>query len=408
MAQKIQQFPLLLLMTNMFIVMTGIGLVIPIMPTIMHEFNAGGQTLGLLIATFSLAQFLFSPFAGDLSDRVGRKKIIILGLILFSFSQFIFAFSQQLFLLFVSRAIAGIGAAFLIPAIMAFVADITTNETRTKGMGLIGSAISLGFVVGPGFGGILASFGIKAPFIIAGVAAALVVVISFFFLKEPERKEVAPVHPIKRTSLFSQMAISLKKPYFILLLMMFTLSFGLANYQSTIGLFTSEKFGFSPFDISMLIMVGGVIGVVVQSFVLNPVMERFGQIRVMNSMLMVTAISLISILFTTGFKSILFVSIFFFIATSLIRPAINTSISNMAGSEQGYAAGMNNSYMSIGNMVGPTIAGSLFDINMALPYIFGAVIITITLFISIKWTIDKKKKLQVQTVNYTEVARQLK
>ena len=74
------------------------------------------------------------------------------------------------------------------------------------------------------------------------------------------------------------MAISLKKPYFILLLMMFTLSFGLANYQSTIGLFTSEKFSFSPFDISMLIMVGGVIGVVVQSFILNPIVERFGQI----------------------------------------------------------------------------------------------------------------------------------
>ena len=89
--------------------------------------NAGGKTLGLLIATFSLAQFLFSPFAGGLSDRLGRKKIILLGLILFSFSQFIFAFSQQLILLFVSRAIAGIGAAFLIPSIMAFVADITTE-----------------------------------------------------------------------------------------------------------------------------------------------------------------------------------------------------------------------------------------------------------------------------------------
>ena len=189
---------------------------------------------------------------------------------------------------------------------------------------------------------------------------------------------------------------------------MFTLSFGLANYQSTIGLFTSDKFGFSPFDISILMMVGGVIGVVVQSFVLGPMVERFGEFRVMNSMLLVTAISLFTMLFTTGFKSVLFVSIFFFIATSLIRPAINTTISNMAGSEQGYAAGMNNSYMSIGNMVGPIIAGSLFDINMALPYIFGAMIITITLFISIKWTITQKKKQQVQTVNYTEVSRQLK
>ena len=394
MAQKVQQFPLLILMTNMFIVMMGIGLVVPIMPTIMHEFNAGGQTLGLLIATFSLAQFLFSPLAGNLSDRVGRKKIILLGLILFSFSQFIFAFSQQLTLLFVSRAIAGIGAAFLIPAIMAFVADITTIKTRAKGMGRIGAAISLGFVVGPGFGGMLAAFGIKAPFIIAGIVSALAAVLSFFFLKEPKRSEAAvPAQSVKRVSLMNQMVLSLKKPYFILLLMMFTLSFGLANYQSTIGLFTDEKFGFSPWDISILMMIGGVIGVVVQSFIYDRAVERFGEVRILNSMLVVTAISLFTMLFTIGFKSVLFVSIFFCIATSLIRPAINTSISNMAGSEQGYAAGMNNSYMSIGNMVGPTLAGSLFDINMSLPYMFGAAIIIVTLFISIKWAINQKQAL---------------
>ena len=396
MAQKFQQFPLLILMTNIFIVMTGIGLVIPIMPTIMHDFGAGGQTLGLLIATFSFAQFLFSPLAGDLSDRYGRKKIIIFGLILFSFSQFIFAFSQQLPLLFVSRAIAGIGAAFLIPSMMAFVADITTIETRAKGMGRLGAAISLGFVVGPGFGGLLATFGIRAPFIIAGVVAALATVMSIFFLKEPKRSVAVPSQSAKRASLINQLTTSVKKPYFILLLMMFTLSFGLANYQSTIGLFTDAKFGFSPFDISILIMLGGIIGVIVQSFVLNPVLERFGEIRVMNSMLVLAAISLACIIFTTGFISILIVSALFFIATSLIRPAINTSISKMAGMEQGYAAGMNNSYMSIGNMVGPTLAGALFDVNMGLPYIFGSIIIIITLFICIKWTMGQKKKSQLQ------------
>ena len=175
--------------------------------------------------------------------------------------------------------------------------------------------------------------------------------------------------------------------------MMFTLSFGLANYQSTIGLFTDEKFGFSPWDISILMMIGGVIGVVVQSFIYDRAVERFGEVRILNSMLVVTAVSLFTMLFTIGFKSVLFVSIFFCIATSLIRPAINTSISNMAGSEQGYAAGMNNSYMSIGNMVGPTLAGSLFDINMSLPYIFGAAIIIVTLFISIKWAINQKRAL---------------
>lgn len=402
--KNIQQFPLLILMANMFIVMTGIGLVIPIMPTIIHDFGAGGKTFGLLIATFALAQFIFSPIAGDLSDRFGRKKIIVVGLILFSLSQFIFAFSQQLVLLFISRAIGGMGAAFLIPSMMAFVADITTVENRAKGMGRLGASMSLGFVVGPGIGGFLAAFGVKAPFYIAGSVAAIAVILSIFFLKEPARSAVS-VEPTKRSSLINQLAVSVKKPYFILLLMMFTLSFGLSNYQSTISLFTDVKFGFSPFDISMLMVVGGLIGVIVQAFVLDRVLNRFGEVRVMNSMLVVTAISLISLLFATGFVSVLIVSTFFFIATSLVRPAINTTISKMAGSEQGFAAGMNNAYMSIGNMVGPALAGALFDVNMGLPYIFGAAIIFITLLICIKWAKGEKAKHRLRTVENASSTR---
>ncbi|HEY9576872.1 MAG TPA: MFS transporter, partial [Pseudobacillus sp.] len=391
-----QQFPLLILMGNMFIVMTGIGLVIPIMPTIIHDFGAGGKTFGLLIATFALAQFIFSPIAGDLSDRLGRKKAIVFGLVLFSFSQFLFAFSQQLTLLYASRVFGGIGAAFMIPSMMAFVADITTIETRAKGMGRLGASMSLGFVIGPGIGGFLSALGLRTPFLIAGLAAALAAILSILFLKEPKRAAI-PTMLKKRDPLFKQLALSAKKPYFILLMMMFTLSFGLANYQATISLYTNIKFGFSPSDISMLMVVGGLIGVIVQAFVLDRVLRVFGEVRVMNTMLVVAAASMIALLFATGFVSVLSVSAFFFTASSLLRPAINTTVSKMAGSEQGFAAGMNNAYMSIGNMVGPALAGTLFDVNMALPYIFGAVIIIITLIICIKWARGLRKKQNLRT-----------
>ncbi|MCP3762696.1 MFS transporter [Domibacillus sp. A3M-37] len=387
--QQIQQFPLLILMMNMFIVMTGIGLVIPIMPTIIHQFGAGGKTFGFLIATFAFAQFLFSPLAGDLSDRYGRKKSIIFGLVLFSLAQFLFAFSNHLALLYVSRMISGIGGAFMIPSMMAFVADITTVETRAKGMGRLGAAMSFGFVVGPGVGGFLAAFGLRSPFVIAGTVAAMAAVLSVFFLKEPV-KEGAKALSKQRESLVKQLALSTKKPYFILLVMMFTLSFGLANYQSTISLFTDQKFGFSPSDISILMVVGGLVGVIVQAFVLDRVLERFGEVRIMNTMLVVAALSMISILFATGFISVLLISAVFFTAASLLRPSINTTISKMAGNEQGFAAGMNNAYMSIGNMIGPALAGMLFDINMGLPYIFGAIIIVVTLMICIRWARGKK------------------
>ncbi|WP_050181995.1 MFS transporter [Domibacillus robiginosus] len=389
--QSIQQFPLLILMMNMFIVMTGIGLVIPIMPTIIHEFGAGGKTFGFLIATFAFAQFLFSPLAGDLSDRYGRKKSIVFGLLLFSAAQFLFAFSNHLALLYVSRIIGGIGGAFMIPSMMAFVADITTVETRAKGMGRLGAAMSFGFVVGPGVGGFLAAFGLRAPFIIAGTVAALAALLSIFFLSEPAN-EKAQATVKKRDSLVKQLALSVQKPYFILLVMMFTLSFGLANYQSTISLFTDQKFGFSPSDISILMVVGGLIGVVVQAFVLDRVLERFGEVKVMNTMLVVAAAAMLGILFATGFSSVLIISAIFFTAASLLRPSINTTISKMAGSEQGFAAGMNNAYMSIGNMIGPALAGTLFDMNMGLPYVFGAVIIGVTLLICIRWARGRKQK----------------
>ncbi|WP_046176138.1 MFS transporter [Domibacillus indicus] len=394
--QSIHQFPLLLLMMNMFIVMTGIGLVIPIMPTIIQEFGAGGKTFGFLIATFAFAQFLFSPLAGDLSDRYGRKKAIVFGLILFSAAQFLFAFSNYLAFLYVSRIIGGIGGAFMIPSMMAFVADITTVETRAKGMGRLGASMSFGFVVGPGVGGFLAELGLRAPFLIAGTVAAAAAVLSWFFLREPE-KEKADVLVKQRESLVKQLALSVKKPYFILLVMMFTLSFGLANYQSTISLFTDRKFGFSPSDISILMVVGGLIGVIVQAFVLDRVLERFGEVRIMNVMLVVAALSMVSILFAAGFTSVLLISAVFFTAASLLRPSINTTISKMAGDEQGFAAGMNNAYMSIGNMIGPALAGTLFDINMGLPYIFGSIIIVVTLVICIRWARGRSRQKAVRS-----------
>ncbi|MGC8228713.1 MFS transporter [Pseudobacillus badius] len=403
MAQKsARQFPLFILMANMFIVMTGIGLVIPIMPTIIQDFGAGGKTFGLLIATFAFAQFIVSPIAGDLSDRLGRKKAIVFGLILFSFSQFLFAFSQQLALLYLSRVFGGIGAAFMIPSMMAFVADITTVDTRAKGMGWLGASMSFGFVVGPGIGGFLSALGLRAPFFIAGAAAALAAALSILFLKEPARTG-APIQSKKREPLFKQLALSAKKPYFILLVMMFTLSFGLANYQSTISLYTNIKFGFSPSDISMLMVVGGLIGVIVQAFVLDWALRTFGEIRVMNTMLIVAAAAMVGLLFAKGFASVLIVSAFFFTAASLLRPTINTTVSKMAGSEQGFAAGMNNAYMSIGNMVGPALAGALFDMNMALPYLFGTIIILITLLICIKWARSLKKKRSSSSASHSTI-----
>lgn len=386
MAIKPNNFALYILMFNMFIAMAGIGLIIPIMPEYLATFGVAGQALGFMIAIFSLAQFVFSPFAGDLSDKHGRKKIIIIGLIIFGLSQLAFGLSNELWMLFVARFFSGFGAAFIVPPMMAFVADITTLENRGKGMGLLGASMSLGFMIGPAIGGFLSKISLEFPFYFATGAALFAALLSILILPNP--KPVIDGDPKvmkKRENLFQQLVRSTKTSYFVVLIVMFVFSFGLANFQSTIALYVDQKYGYTPTDIAVLITVGGFVGVIVQTFIINPLFKRYGEMRVILVNLVIAAFSLIGIIFVDMFWSILLVATIFSTATSLLRPAVNTLVSKLAGQEQGFAAGMMNAYMSLGNMVGPAIAGVIFDINMIYPYILGMVILLISFVIAAVW-----------------------
>lgn len=144
----------LILMLNIFLVFMGIGLIIPIMPKFMNSLGISGSTVGLLVATFSLTQFLFSPLASRLADSYGRKRMIVIGMIVFAFSEVLFGLASAPVLLYISRMLGGISAAMIMPAVMAYVADITTQDERAAGMGYINAAITTGFIIGPGIGGI--------------------------------------------------------------------------------------------------------------------------------------------------------------------------------------------------------------------------------------------------------------
>ncbi|MDN7244337.1 MFS transporter [Planococcus shenhongbingii] len=391
MAAKSHKFALYVLMFNMFIAMSGIGLIIPIMPEYLDTFGVAGQALGTLVATFALAQFLFSPLSGQLSDKYGRKKLIIFGLIIFGLSQLVFGLASHLWILYLARFFSGLGAAFLIPPMMAFVADITTFEERGKGMGLLGASMSLGFMVGPGFGGFLAEVSLQFPFYVATTVALLAAAISLIAL--PNVAPTVPAIPVKNENLLEQMKRSVYTPYFVMLLVMLIFAFGLANFQSTIALYVDKKFQFTPKEISVLITIGGFVGVIAQTFVINRLFKRFGEMKVILVNLLVSAGAMIGILFVSTFWTILLVATVFFTAASLLRPAINTLISKLAGKDQGYAAGMNNAYMSLGNMIGPALAGILFDIDMSFPYIFGTAILITCFFIANTWSMRKQQLL---------------
>ena len=388
---KSNRFALYVLMFNMFIAMSGIGLIIPIMPAYLETFGVAGQVLGTLIATFALAQFLFSPLAGDLSDKYGRKKLIIFGLIVFGLSQLVFGLATELWILYLARFFSGLGSAFLVPPMMAFVADITTYEERGRGMGLLGASMSLGFTIGPGIGGFLAEFGLRVPFIVATAVALIAAVISLIAL--PNVQPTIQNSLTKRENIFQQMRRSASTSYFVLLIVMFVFSFGLSNFQSTLSLYVDQRYNYSPTDIAILITFGGLVGVIAQTFVIDRLFRRFGEMKVIKVNLLIAAAAMIGILAVGSFWTILLVSMIFFSATAILRPAINTLISKLAGEQQGFAAGMNNAYMSLGNMFGPAIAGILFDWNLVLPYIAGTVILLISYVIAVSWSSKNRRLL---------------
>lgn len=396
---------MLLLMLNIFLVFTGIGLVVPIMPTYMNELHISGSMVGLLVAAFSLTQLLFSPFAGRLSDTLGRKKIIVAGMVVFALSEWIFGVAVSPVLLFVARMLGGVGAALIMPAVMAYAADVTSNEERAKGMGLINAAITTGFIIGPGIGGYLAEFGIRVPFFAAAAAGAIAAIITLFILPESrsaEQRASASASMAEKQSLLTQLLNSGKERYFFNLIIVFVLAFGLANYETVFGLFVDHKFGFTPTDIAFIITFGSIAGAVVQLTIFGWILNRFGERRVIAICLLIAGLFVTLTLFVSSFWLIFAVTFIVFLSIDILRPAVGTQLSKMAGDQQGYVAGLNSAYTSLGNIAGPIVAGALFDLDINYPYVAAAIVLFLCFALSLRArslqgtqaTLDVPKKVE--------------
>ncbi|WP_217593583.1 MFS transporter [Cohnella sp. GbtcB17] len=383
-----QQGALLILMLNLFLVFTGIGLVIPIMPSFMNELGVSGSLMGLMIAVFSLAQFLFSPMAGRLSDTLGRKRMIVVGMLVFAVSEGLFGIAHSPTLMFVSRALGGLSAAMIMPAVMAYAADITTDEERAAGMGYVNASITTGFIIGPGIGGYLAEFGIRMPFYAAGVGGIVAAVVTMLFLKESlpakgtEASQAAAAEP--RSGLLTQLRHSYRAPYFLSLVIVFVMSFGLANFETIYSLFVDHKFGFDPKDIAFVITFGSIAGAVVQLTIFGWLLNRFGEKPIIAACLLASAVFVLLMLFVHKFWLIFAVTFAVFLAIDILRPTIGTQMSKLAKDQQGYVAGLNSAFTSLGNIVGPIVAGVLFDIEINAPYALAAVVLLICFAVSMR------------------------
>ncbi|WP_152396947.1 MFS transporter [Paenibacillus guangzhouensis] len=393
---------LLLLMLNLFLVFTGIGLVIPIMPTYMNELHISGSIVGLLVAAFSVTQLVCSPIAGRLSDTIGRKKSIIAGLIVFAISEWLFGIANAPTLLFISRMLGGIGAALIMPAVMAYTADMTSVEERAKGMGLINAAITTGFIIGPGIGGYVADFGIRVPFYSAAVAGVVAAILTFLILPEsrPVAKRTADsAEPMKKQPLIKQVLQSYREPYFISLVIVFVCSFGLANYETVFGLFVDHKFGFTAKDIAFIITFGSIAGAVVQVTIFGWLLNKFGEKKVISTCLIIASIFVMLTLAVHTFWLIIVVTFILFLSIDILRPALGTQMSKVAEDQQGYIAGLNSAFTSLGNIVGPAVAGVLFDMNLNFPYISAALILFLGFILAFRSRINAPDPVRMKVKN---------
>lgn len=378
-----KHFVLAILLGNLFIAFLGIGLVIPVLPTIMNELHLTGKVVGYLVAAFAITQLIVSPIAGQWVDKYGRKRMIVIGLFVFSFSEYLFGIGTSVEILFVSRFFGGISAAFIMPAVTAYIADITTLETRSKALGYMSAAISTGFIIGPGIGGFLAEYGSRVPFFAAAVLAGLAAVLSIITLKEPERQpteeeEVAtvPTNKLKRV---------VRPAYIFAFLILFISSFGLMAFESLFSLYVDRKFGFTPKDIAIIITGAALVGAITQVLLFDTLTKRFGEVRLVRYCLWFSGVFVFLMTTAHSYAYILFVTIFIFTGFDLLRPAITSYLSKVAGNEQGFVGGMNSMFTSIGNVLGPMVGGALFDINLDYPYYFTTFMMIVAIITAYIW-----------------------
>ncbi|MGG2055466.1 MFS transporter [Lysinibacillus pakistanensis] len=387
---KKQILTLTILLSNLFIAFLGIGLVIPVLPTIMNELHISGSVVGYMVAAFAITQLIVSPIAGKLVDNIGRKVMIVAGLFIFGLSELLFGIGRTIEILFISRMLGGVSAAFIMPAVTAYIADITTLSQRSKALGYMSAAISTGFIIGPGIGGFLAEIGTRIPFYAAGILGFVAAILSLILLKEPTRslddQEAAP-------SILGSVRRVISPLYFIPFVLIFVLSFGLAAFESLFSLFVDHKFSFTPSDIAIIITGSGIVGALAQLLLFDWLTKKMGEINVIRYSLILSAALTFAMTVVSHYFAILFVTFFIFVGFDLIRPAATSYLSKIAGNEQGFVGGMNSMFTSLGNIFGPILGGILFDINLNYPYYFATIVLTLGVILALFWRKPKHIEL---------------
>jgi MFS transporter, DHA1 family, multidrug resistance protein len=400
----------IILVASLVIVMLGFGIAIPLMPFYIIHFNASGSTLGLMMSLYSLMQFLFAPVWGRLSDRIGRKPVLLIGIGGYFLAFMLQGLSQNLFQFMVTRTLAGILSSATLPTAMAYIADITPLEDRSKGVGMMGAAMGIGMIFGPLLGGVLTGvhlpipesigqflqvtrdvssgnlINLSIPFFASALLALMALPFIMIFLPEslhPENRVTSSVE--RRKSQFTVLLAGIRGPSGFLLALAFLLAFALANMESVLALYGGKQFAMGPSEIGLLMGGMGIVSVIGQGMAIGPLTRRFGEIRIIQVGLLIGITGFIGMAVLFSKWGLVVSAMVFNMGNVLLAPSVTSLISKRAKTGQGSAMGLNNSFQALGRGIGPLWAGFAFDLYSTLSFWTGALVQVIAFFFTLKY-----------------------
>ncbi|HXI23387.1 MAG TPA: MFS transporter [Pyrinomonadaceae bacterium] len=357
--------PLLVIFITVFIDLVGFGIVIPVLPYYAEgtKFGATPTQVGLLFASYSVMQLVFSPVLGRLSDKYGRRPILLMSLLGTAIGFLILGFATTLSMLFIGRIIDGISGGNISTA-QAYIADVTTKENRAKGMGLIGAAFGLGFVFGPAIGGILSRWGVNVPFLFAGGLAFANAILLYFTLPET----VTPDHPARVSAAsgrgWRQLLAALREPRLAYVLAIYFLGIvAFSIMTATFSLFMMFRLGYDAFHNGWVFAFVGIISAAIQGGLIGKLVKRFGEPLLIIVGALLFSASLFAIPFVTlasGLAALLALGAATAIGQALSAPSLSSLASKTASAaEQGGVLGVMQSVASLARAVGPSLAAVL-------------------------------------------------
>lgn len=364
--------PLLTIFLIAFVGMLGYGIIIPITPFYAKSFGASDTTIGLLIGSYALMQFIFAPILGRLSDRYGRRPLLLLSLAGTIGSLILFGFANSLVLLFVGRVIDGITGGNISIA-QAYISDVTTDENRARGMGMIGAALGLGFIVGPAIGGFLSRNGnYQLPIFVAAGIAAISFVMTIFLLPEPPRTAVRVAQT--RTLDVVRLVRALGNPRIgRLLLVTLLVALAFTAFETTFALFAAKRLAYNSMSTGYALAYIGIVVALVQGGLIRHLAKRYGE----GWLIVVGAALLGASLLVLGFVGatwqLLLVGMVLAAGEGILTPSLSSLVSRRSlPHERGSNLGLYQSMGSLARVIAPLSGTWLLDhVGLAVPYVIG-------------------------------------